>query len=67
MLGLDEYEIVTPRHPIGIALVLSPEEVEFALATNGRSLERKIISTLIAHLIVECDHDAPQQQVTKAG
>ena len=58
MLDFDAYEIIAPMRPIGISLVLSPEEVEFALSTNGRSLHAKLVAALIAHLIVELDTEA---------
>ena len=55
MLDFDAFRIVPPTRPIGLSLVITPEEVGFALATNGQSLQAKVMFALIAHLIVEPD------------
>ena len=67
MRNFDEYEIISPTAPVGIALVLSPVEVEIALATNGRSLLPQVMSALIAHLVVEQDEQATPVRQAKAG
>ena len=49
------FRIVPPTRPIGLSLVITPEEVAFALATNGQSLQAKMMSALLAHLMVGPD------------
>jgi hypothetical protein len=57
MLDFDAFRIALPQDPIGLSLVITPEEAEFALATNGQSLQSKVMFALIAHLIVEPDSE----------
>jgi hypothetical protein len=66
MHDFDEYEIISPTAPVGIAFVLTPAEVEIALATNGRSLLPQVMSALIAHLVVESDDNIQHQQLAEA-
>ena len=67
MHDFDEYEIINPTAPVGVAFVLTPIEVEIALATNGRSLLHHAMSALIAQLVVENEADAEAQPLAKAG
>jgi len=53
MLDFDAFRIVAPTRPIGLSLVITPEEAQFGLATNGQSLQSKLMFALIAHLIVD--------------
>jgi hypothetical protein len=67
MHDFDEYEIISPTVPVGVSFVLTPVEVEIALATNGRSLLPHVMSALIAHLVVENEQDADAQRLAKAS
>jgi hypothetical protein len=46
-----DFEIVTPTHPLSVSFVMSPEDVEFAIATDGQSLKEQAMLALLAKLV----------------
>ncbi len=47
----DGFDVIPPKDPVSITLELSPEEIEFAFATEGESLRRRMLSALVIAMI----------------
>lgn len=50
---LSEYEFWTPRDPLEVRLLIDPDELEMAMATNGRSLNHALMRAIIFALVVD--------------
>jgi hypothetical protein len=52
MPDLSELEVVVSNAPVLVSFAVRPDEVEFALATNGESLRHRVLLALVAELTV---------------
>jgi hypothetical protein len=48
-----ELDVVPPLNALTITLVVSPPEIELAVATNGESLCNAIMRAIIAAMVVD--------------
>ena len=50
MPDFSEVEVLSVRRPSLVSFVVRPDEVELALATNGKSLRQRLLLALVAEL-----------------
>jgi hypothetical protein len=46
-----DFDIVTPSQPLSVTFDMTPEDVEFAIATDGQSLKEQAMLALLAKLV----------------
>ena len=53
--ALYEYEFWTPQVPLEVTFSIHPDELEIAMATNGRSLREALMRAIIFALVSDGD------------
>jgi hypothetical protein len=57
-MAMMDFEIVTPKRPLSVSFEMTPEDIEFAIATDGQSLREQAMLALLAKLVEpETTHD----------
>jgi hypothetical protein len=49
----DSYDVIPPKGPVTLSIELNPEEVELAFASEGASIQSKVLKALVVAMISE--------------